>query len=62
VPVKRHKVGDRVRVSLSGGKIVEAVIRAVHDEYTDGPRYQIDFGHEQTAIIQEWQVVEDNRV
>jgi hypothetical protein len=41
---KSYKVGDHIRVSMHGGKIVDAVIKAVHDEYSDGPRYQVDFG------------------
>jgi hypothetical protein len=39
-----HKVGDKVQVSMSGGKIVDATIKAVLDGYTDGVRYQVDFG------------------
>jgi hypothetical protein len=61
VPAKSPKVGDKIRVSI-GHQIIDAVIKAVHDEYADGVRYQIDFGREQTALIQEWQIVEDNRV
>jgi hypothetical protein len=54
---KQPKVGDHIRVSMHGGRIVDAVIKAVHDEYTDGPRYQVDFGNDQTALIREWQIV-----
>jgi hypothetical protein len=43
MPAKSHKVGDKIRVSMHGGKIVEAVIKAVIDN-TDGLHYQIDFG------------------
>jgi hypothetical protein len=53
------RVGDKIRVNMHSGKIVDAVIKAVHDEYTDGPRYQADFGKEQTALIREWKVVKD---
>jgi hypothetical protein len=35
-----------------------AVIRAVI-EHTDGLRLQVDFGHEQAALIHDWQVVKD---
>jgi len=35
-------------------QIIDAKIRAV---IQDGLRLQVDFGHEQTALIQEWQVV-----
>jgi hypothetical protein len=36
---------------MHGGKIVDAVIKSIHDEYADGPRYQVDFGNSQTALI-----------
>jgi hypothetical protein len=32
MPAKRHKVGDKIRVSMHGGKIVEAVIKAIIDK------------------------------
>jgi hypothetical protein len=50
MPAKSHKVGDHIRVSMHGGKIVDAVIKAIIDK-TDGMQYQIDFGNEQTALI-----------
>jgi molybdopterin-binding protein len=53
-----HKVGDRIRVSMHGGKIVDAVIKAIIDK-TDGLHYQIDFGKEQTALVRASQVVGD---
>jgi hypothetical protein len=43
---------------MHSGKIVDAVIKAVHD-YTDLARYQVDFGNQQTAFIREWQIVKD---
>jgi hypothetical protein len=58
MPTKPHKVGDHIRVSMHGGKIVDAVIKAVHD-YSDGARYQVDFDKDKTALIREWQVVKD---
>jgi hypothetical protein len=51
----KHKVGDRVLVKLSGGRIVEATIKAIVDT-TEGVRLQVSFGHE-TALIYLWQVV-----
>jgi hypothetical protein len=45
----KHKVGDHVLVKLSGGRIVEATIKAVV-ETTDGVRLQMSFGKE-TALI-----------
>ena len=50
-----YKVGDHVQISLNN-QIRDAVIRAIIEQ-TDGMRYQVDFGHEQTALIHEWQVV-----
>jgi hypothetical protein len=43
---------------MHGGKIVDAVIKAILDT-TDGPKYQIDFGKDQTATVSERQVVRD---
>jgi hypothetical protein len=51
-------VGDHVRVSMHGGKIVEATIKAVLDT-TDGLKYQVDFGKDQTATVLERQIVKD---
>jgi hypothetical protein len=52
----KYKVGDRVVVKLSGGRIVEATIKAIVDT-TDGTRLQVSFG-EETALIYLWQVAE----
>ena len=56
-PKREFKVGDKIRVNLHHGEIEDAVVRAVI-EHTDGLKLQVDFGHEQTALIEEWQVVE----
>jgi len=50
-------VTDKIRVNLHHGKIEDAVIRAVI-EHTDCLKLQVDFGHEQTALIDTRQVVE----
>ena len=55
--MRKHKVGDHVLVKLSGGRIVEATIKAIVDT-TDGVRLQVSFGNE-TALIYSWQIVED---
>jgi len=52
----KYKVGDRVVMKLSGGRIVEATIKAIVDT-TDGTRLQVSFG-EETALIYLWQVAE----
>jgi hypothetical protein len=57
MPGKQFKVGDKVRVSMHGGKIIDAVIKAVIDR-TDGVHYQVDFGNEQTALARASQVVD----
>lgn len=56
-PDRQYKVGDKIRVNLHHGKIEDAVVKAVI-EHTDGLKLQIDFGREQTALIDLWQVVE----
>jgi hypothetical protein len=57
-PPRQCKVGDRVRVSIHGGKVVEAVIKAVIDR-RDALHFQIDFGNQQTALVADWQIVKD---
>jgi hypothetical protein len=54
-----HKVGDHVQVKLSGGRIVEATIKAIVDT-TEGVRLQVSFGNE-TALIYPWQIVIEAR-
>jgi hypothetical protein len=56
---KPYKVGDKVRAKIAG-LAVDATIRAIVEQ-TDGVHYQVDFGHEQTALIHERQVVESIR-
>jgi hypothetical protein len=45
----KHKVGDHLRVKLSGGRIAEATIKAIVNT-TEGVRLQVSFGDE-TALI-----------
>ncbi len=45
-------------MKLAGGRIEEATVKAVI-QHTDGIRFQVDFGHDQTALIELWQVVKD---
>ena len=52
--MRKHKVGDHLLVKLSGGRIVEATVRAVI-ETTNDVRLQVSFGDE-TARIYEWQI------
>ena len=55
----KYKVGDRVLVKLSGGRIVEATVKAIVEK-TDGVRLQVSSGNE-TALIYPWQIVEEVR-
>ncbi len=52
--MNENKVGDHVLVKLSGGRIVEATIKAIV-ETTEGVRCR-SFGNE-TALIYPWQIV-----
>jgi hypothetical protein len=55
---RQFKVGDRVKVSLPVGQIVDATIRAVI-ESTEGIMLQVDFGHDQTALVHERDVLSE---
>jgi hypothetical protein len=57
---KQYKVGDCVKVSMHGGKVVDATIKAIIDR-RDALHYQIDFGNQQTALVGEWQIVRVER-
>jgi hypothetical protein len=60
VPEQDYAVGDRVKVNLHAGRIVDATVKAVI-ERTDGKRLQVDFGKDETAFVHLWQVVEKVR-
>jgi hypothetical protein len=57
-PDRRFHVGDAIKVNLHTGRIVDATVKAVI-EHTDGIQLQVDFGHDETALVHGWQVVED---
>jgi len=57
--LSEFRVGDRVKVNMHRGRIVEAEIKAVIEK-THGVRLQVSFGNE-TALIYLWQVVEKIR-
>jgi hypothetical protein len=50
-----YKVGNPIIVRLNDGRIVEAKIRAVV-EPTNGLHLQVDYGHDETALLHERQV------
>jgi hypothetical protein len=54
-----HNVGDRVKIQLTGGRLVDAEIKAII-ETTQGKRLQVSF-EEETARIYLWQIVEKLR-
>jgi hypothetical protein len=54
-----YEVGEHVIVLLSGGRLVDAEIKAII-ETTQGTRLQVSFGDE-TARIYLWQIVEKLR-
>jgi hypothetical protein len=50
-----YNVGDQIKVKLHDGRNVDATIRAVvHQD--DDMKLIIDYGHEETATIELWQV------
>jgi transcription antitermination factor NusG len=57
--LSEFKVGDRVKVDMHRGRIVEAEIKAVVEK-THSVRLQVSFGNE-TALIYLLQVVEKIR-
>ena len=57
--MNEFKVGDRIMVQLTGGRLVDAEIKAII-ETIQGKRLQVSFG-EETARIYLWQVVEKVR-
>lgn len=55
IPEQDYAVGDRVRVNLHTGRIVDATVKAII-ERTDGKRLQVDFGKDETALDKSWLV------
>ena len=53
-----YKVGDRVSLTLHTGLIVEGVVRAIV-ERTDGVHLQVDYGKDETALVELWRVHAD---
>jgi len=52
---RQFRVGDRVTVSLSAGRVVDGVVKVVVDR-RDGVRLQVDYGKDETALVYLWQV------
>jgi hypothetical protein len=51
-------LATRVKINLHTGRIVNATVKAVI-ERTDGKQLQVDFGHDETTLIELWQVLEN---
>ena len=49
-------VGDHIKVKLHDARIVDATIRAVVLNGRE-TKLQVDYGHEETALIALWQVL-----
>ena len=56
---KELAIGEKLTVKLHDGRIVDATVRAIVDE---GKHLQIDFGHEETALVKASQVQLGNPV
>jgi hypothetical protein len=55
---REYKVGDQIIVKLLDDRKVDATIRAVFQQ-DDETKLNIDYGHEETATLELWQVLED---
>ena len=53
-PKREFHVGDH----MHAGKIVDAVVKAIIPQ-ANGLRLQVDFEENRTALIREWQIVND---
>jgi Mechanosensitive ion channel, beta-domain len=58
-PERQLSIGDRVKINLHSGRLVDATIKAVVIDPDGGTRYQVDFDQDRTAFIRSWQVVEE---
>jgi hypothetical protein len=57
----QFKVGDRVSVTLHTGLLVDATVRAIVPHHTttgrtDGVHLQVDYGKDETALVELWRV------
>jgi hypothetical protein len=47
-PDRDFAVGDTLKIKLYDGRIADAIVRAIVD---DGEKLQVDYGHEETALV-----------
>lgn len=52
---REFHVGDKLKIKLHDGRIVDATVRAIVEE---GSKLQVDYGHEETALVKPSQVVD----
>jgi hypothetical protein len=52
---RQFKVGDRILVSLSSGRVEEATVKAVIQDSNE-TRLIVDYGFDETATVSLWQV------
>jgi hypothetical protein len=52
---QQFKVGDKIRASLHG-RVIDATVCAIV-EYTHGIKLQVDFGHDETALVELRQLI-----
>jgi hypothetical protein len=48
-------MGDSVSVTLHTGYIVDGIVRAVVP-HSDGVKLQVDYGNDETALVELWRV------
>ena len=53
----QFKVGDKIQANLHG-RVIDATVRAIV-EYTHGIKLQVDFGHDETALVELWQLLNE---
>jgi hypothetical protein len=51
----QFKVGESVSITLHTGHIVDGTVRAIVEK-TDGARLQVDYGKDETAVVELWRV------
>jgi len=51
----QFKVGDRVSLTLHTGRMVDGTVRAIVEK-TDGVHLQVDYGNDETALVELWRV------
>ena len=52
----QFKVGHSVSLTLHTGRIVEGTVRAIVEK-TDGVRLQVDYGKDETALVELWRLI-----